>query len=304
MIFEHIVLSNTKNKNIYICDGVASYCISYDDKNVDRKDWDVKFEANLYYDARIVTTPFYAQNYATNEIILLEQNAVLYETRHWHYPDDSGLKMMTSVPKSILEEEAYVVSASELELYTIVAKISKKDGEIYFPYSIKYYEKFPFMKAKFNVLFTMDGIEYKYHLHFAQLIKYLDSFLKYQESYVHNNFLDNMLNILNEAKQMVNSNMLDDDKEELLIQTIEIMKKLNDTINDVSPYEYGEIKNVQECITEYNEKNEEVIKQQEEEKKKKEELKRLEGEKNKRDYLERIKYRSELLEHFNTPIIS
>lgn len=306
-----LISSNTKNKNIFISNGDCFYDLN-DNKDVTKYSFSSFINREFYITknmrkAIITTKPFHIQKYEDNTVLNVKEYSILFKSDFLQYKSDSNMLLVSFNMNCNSEEELYVASMDEIYAYTMPIFVDEYNNYS-FPFIVNFYEKGFFGFTKFKELFSTEGIPQRFILNFTKLVSVLNEFLKFQEIYVHNCFLDNILSILHDAKQMLISNIYELDKEELFNQTLEVMDKLYNSINDVSPYDYQKtIKTVEECIAEYyeREQNEKQKKEAErrrllEEKKKKEELEKKEMEKKKKDYLERINAKSQLLDYFNS----
>lgn len=258
--------------------------------------WNYSHSANLSY---IVTHPMTVQKYTTSDLYILEEGMEFVESKQGYYNKDTGLVLIETD-----EEHLYVASLDEIKFFTIsVIRFDNKD--LFLPFKLMNH-RLNFWNEHLDTVFHTFDLSENYREKFVPFVGMLKEFILLQDEYVYQYFLSNILNILNEAKNMINSDFDDKDKIELLNETKEVLDKLKDSINDVSPYHYEDVHSVEYYIEKYYEK--EQIKQEEIEKAKQKQLeeeKKQEQErmKRKKDYLETIKAKSELLDYFNSEMI-
>lgn len=301
------VKSNTNNERIYVSTIDGEYkevlgeiqncsCDSYSLFKITGK-------------AMVATRSFNVQEYATNEIVQVKNGDVLSEHAKLRYGSHTGLGCVCF---GYREENStvYVASLEELNLFTVPVYVMH-DGSFRIVYDVlkQYrYLNIPFLNEFFHLcfgswddrsfendkgfgslsnlekLFSMDGMDTEYLPKFFPLLGILHEFLVLQPEPVHEHFLPGILNILNDAKEMLNGDIEKDNKEILLDKTLSVMEKLRQSIHNVSPYNCSGVKDVTTAILQYYD----MEKQKTEEKNKKMD-----------DYISKINSRAELIDLYN-----
>ncbi len=257
------------------------------------------YYSNNIHLSYIVTHPMNVQKYGTTELYTLEEGIHFKICLQGTYPIDTGLVLIETD-----DETVYVASLSEMKFFAI--SVFTLDVENYFiPFELLSH-KVSFWNENLDCLFQTFDIRGEYQMKFVPLVAVLKDFILLQDESIYSYFLPNILNILIEAKNMINSDLSTEDKEELLKETKEVLEKLKSSINDISKFQYDEVKSVEYYIQKYYEK--EQMEQEEFEKAKQKQLEEeraLEQEriKKKKAYLETIKAKSELLDYFNAEMI-
>lgn len=252
----------------------------------------------------IVTHTMNVQKYETSDLYELKEGTRFIESEKGSYPIETGLFLIETE-----DETLYVASLSEVKYFTVSAiYFGDNKDKIYVPFQLLSH-KLNFWNEHLNVLFHTFDIRLEYQIKFIPFLGVLKDFILLQEEELYPYFLANILNILTEAKDMINSDLSIKDKEELLRETEDVLYKLKNSINDIAEFQYDTIESVEYYIQKYYEKEE--IKQNEQEKQEYEaRQKRLKEEqekeqkriKRKKEYLETIKAKSELLDYFNLEI--
>lgn len=241
-------------------------------------------EINIFH---IVIYPMTVQKYENTEMYVLEEG-IKFSVFEDSYEKETGMVLIK------IDEVQYVASIDEVSYFSIPLFQFKEQNITYCPFKLILH-KIGFWNEKLDILFNTIDIPKEYQENIIPLLGLLKQFIELQDEYVYKYFLGNILNLLNDAKKMLCSELLDEEKEKLLKETILILKKLKKTIENVSPFQYEKVKTVEDYITFYYEKKE---------KKEKDKLKiEQESKKNRKqivkNYMENIKAKSELLDYFN-----
>lgn len=262
------------------------------------------FESTLDY-FWISYHPFYVVNYDTKKKKLITPNTCIFKSTYHIYPKEYDIVEITFNKYS--KKEIYIASKDELKKYTISAFNAYFTNYFNVLFTLDKYEKqiLPIIKQnnikdyyrneKLTTIFQIYDLDVKWHQDFIPLLGILKEFILFQNEDVQKYFLPGMLNIINDAKKMLSSNINEYDKKDMLEETIEVLIKLKNSINDISPYDFSLVKDVDKCFENVHnsERNKEI------EKEKQIQLLNMEKEKNKKKYLETLRSKSELIDYFN-----
>lgn len=253
-------------------------------------DFDFEVTSNQIQFLNIIINPITVQKYETTEMYVLNEGTIFSVIEN-SYAKETGMTLI------VYDNIEYVASLDEIQYFSI--PIAKIKDDIYCPFKLMEQKK-GFWDEKLNIIFHTLDIAKEYHRKFIPLIGILKQFIELQDDYIFPYFLSNILNILTEAKNMLASDIYEKDKEELWNETIIVIEKLKKSIHDVSPFQYEKVKKLEDCISEYYDKEKIQTQKEMEEKRRLEESKNEKRELFRKSYLNNIKAKSELLDYFNS----